>query len=246
MGLDSLQHWPCLAQEMLVELPARQNLVRQGVEAGKTVVEETHLAFYAAYASVSDETTFLQTFQDLENKIIWPDIFLRLEAPLEVLLFRQSACAESSSILLKGTISAVTARLSAWHVRRADRVERINADQPPHELVAAIVRLLNLRSRTFLAHEVLPYLFPGRPAAGKSELIQFLSYLPLWERACAYHLGMHWVLDDFQFLWEKFTEDDIWETLGFGRLHSRRFQENYAVVNPHLWDFSIQRLIREL
>ena len=66
--------------------------------------------------------------------------------------------------------------------------------------------------------EVLPYLILlGRPAAGKSELIQFLKSPPPNERAERYHVGTIQVFDNFPILWEKFIGNDIWEKAGKGR-----------------------------
>jgi len=95
--------------------------------------------------------------------------------------------------------------------------------------------------------EVLPYLILlGRPAAGKSELIQFLKSLPPDERAERYHLGTIHVLDDFPILWEKFIEDDIWEKVGKGRLLSARAEENYCVTDDFVWPFLIEKLNRAI
>jgi len=106
---------------------------------------------------------------------------------------------------------------------------------------------LGLAYRPHVYGNVFPYLLLlGRPAAGKSELIQFLTGLPANERASAYHLGRLRVADDFPILWGKFVEDDTWEQVGRGRLHSRRSGENYAVADDYLWPFLILRLGEEL
>ncbi len=48
--------------------------------------------------------------------------------------------------------------------------------------------------------------------------------------------------DDFPLLWQVFVEDDLWEEVGRGRLHSRRAGENYAVADDSLWPFLILKL----
>ncbi|MGQ9700165.1 MAG: hypothetical protein ACUVQS_03785 [Candidatus Bipolaricaulaceae bacterium] len=224
-------------------LPLRQARIEEAVGAGKIVLENSHLAVYAAFAAIDNDEAFLRRFQEVEEELLWPDLFLRLEVPLAVSLQRQTARPGSAPIVPPEVLAQSSAWLSAWHARRGDRVEVVDADRPPEEVLAAVTRLLGLRYVPLGTSEVFPYLLLlGRPAAGKSELIEFLKVLPHSERALGYHVGALRVLDDFPFLWEKFLEDDLWEELGVGRLHSRRVGENYAVANPCLWDFLILRL----
>jgi hypothetical protein len=68
----------------------------------------------------------------------------------------------------------------------------------------------------------------GRPAGGKSELIDFLKEAPLERREERYHVGEIVEMDDFVWLWEKFVEDDLWEALGEPRLYSRRVPDGYV------------------
>jgi hypothetical protein len=79
----------------------------------------------------------------------------------------------------------------------------------------------------------------ARPAAGKSEIIDFLTRLPDAERSQTYHIGKFTVIDDFLMLWTWFEEDDILSRLGHPRLHTTpegNFIENY------LWDVLIERI----
>lgn len=81
----------------------------------------------------------------------------------------------------------------------------------------------------------------GRPAAGKSEFIDFMEKTPDEERADKYHIGKFKGVDDFFWLWEKFLEDDMWEEAGYPRIFSERAGEgNYNVRLPDqlkLYDF---------
>jgi hypothetical protein len=49
----------------------------------------------------------------------------------------------------------------------------------------------------------------GRPAAGKSELIDFLKKTDPGERSGRFHIGEFEELDDFPYVWETFEIDDI-------------------------------------
>lgn len=82
----------------------------------------------------------------------------------------------------------------------------------------------------------------ARPAAGKSELIDFLFHTPLPERLSRFHIGEFTVLDDFPMLWTWFEEDSILEQIGQPRLYSD--SEGYF-KSPHFWDLLIRRLCLE-
>lgn len=242
-GLDLFQDREKLGQALWEAWPSRESLIRAALAEGRVVLEESHLGVHAAYSAALGDQAFLEIFSRREPEILWPDLFLRFDAPLEVSLLRQKARGDPRYTVPAEVLGRMSGWLSAWHARRGDRVEIIPADRPPEEVVAVTVKILGLRYLPHPVPEVIPYLILlGRPASGKTEFIQFLSALPSTERARAYHLGALRVLDDFPILWEKFVEDDLWELLGRGRLHSRRSQENYAVADPLLWDFLLHKL----
>lgn len=82
----------------------------------------------------------------------------------------------------------------------------------------------------------------GRPAGGKSEFLDMLYKLSDAERAERMHIGAMKVIDDFVWLWEKFEEDDVWERIGKGRLHSKRAGQGYILDDAVLFDFLIAKL----
>ena len=51
----------------------------------------------------------------------------------------------------------------------------------------------------------------GRPAAGKSEVIDFLKKTPVEERLRRFHIGRFEEIDDFPMLWTWFEEDAFLE-----------------------------------
>ena len=80
----------------------------------------------------------------------------------------------------------------------------------------------------------------GRPASGKSEIIDFLAHAPLDERRQEFHVAELDVLDDFPMLWTWFEEDHILaERFGQPRLHTDA--EGYFKY-PYLWHLLIERL----
>ena len=80
----------------------------------------------------------------------------------------------------------------------------------------------------------------GRPASGKSEVINYLKNTPETERKERFHIGKLVEIDDFPMLWTWFEEDDILEKkFGKPRLHSDSegyFKEEY------LWHLLIERI----
>ncbi len=92
--------------------------------------------------------------------------------------------------------------------------------------------------------EILPLLILiGRPASGKSEIIEFLRGVTAQKRRVEFHLGEIDVLDDFPYLWSWMEEDTLLEQrLGKPRLHTD--SRGYFLF-PHLWDLLIERLAHE-
>ena len=82
----------------------------------------------------------------------------------------------------------------------------------------------------------------GRPAAGKSEIIDYLKKTDLETRRARFHVGELDVIDDFPMLWAWFEEDDILSRMGKPRLHSD--EEGYFKY-PYLWHVLIERLSLE-
>ena len=80
----------------------------------------------------------------------------------------------------------------------------------------------------------------GRPASGKSEIIDFLMHVDPAERINRFRIAEPEVLDDFPMLWTWFEEDDILENeFNKPRLHTDPkgyFKQDY------LWNLLIRRL----
>jgi hypothetical protein len=92
-------------------------------------------------------------------------------------------------------------------------------------------------------------LLNGRPAAGKSEVIDYLKKTPLEERIRRFHIGDFEEFDDFPILWERFEDDDIWERHGKARLisdtsfnHEGRTYPGYVFKDPFFWNYLIEKL----
>lgn len=82
----------------------------------------------------------------------------------------------------------------------------------------------------------------ARPAAGKSEIIDYLKKCSLEERKRRFMVGDFEEIDDFPMLWTWFEEDDILQKMGYPRLHSD--EEGYF-KGEHLWHLLIRRMCFE-
>lgn len=82
----------------------------------------------------------------------------------------------------------------------------------------------------------------ARPAAGKSEIIDFFKKTSLPERLQRFHVGKLEEIDDFPMLWTWFEEDALLERMGYPRLHTD--SDGYFLGN-HLWDLLIERICLE-
>ncbi len=79
----------------------------------------------------------------------------------------------------------------------------------------------------------------ARPAAGKSEIIDYVQNTPLAERQERFHIGNLDVIDDFPMLWAWFEEDAMLSDMGHPRLHTTA--EGYFKYR-YLWHVLIRRI----
>ena len=89
----------------------------------------------------------------------------------------------------------------------------------------------------------------GRPAAGKSEVIDYLKKIPLKERIKRFHIGEFQEIDDFPILWERFEDDDLMEEMGQPRLltdkeftYEGKTMPGYVFKGKWFWNFLIRKL----
>jgi hypothetical protein len=91
-----------------------------------------------------------------------------------------------------------------------------------------------------MSSPILPVIIvTGRPAAGKSELMDFLRTTDLPERKRRFHIGQLEELDDFRYVWETFEIDDILTRHGKRRLWT---DEKYYFTDHFIWNLYIERI----
>ncbi len=94
-------------------------------------------------------------------------------------------------------------------------------------------------------------LLNARPAAGKSEIIDYLKKTPLEERMRRFHIGELEEFDDFPILWDAFVDDDVYEKHGKPRLISNatftykgETHPGYVFKDKFYWNFLVDKLCR--
>ena len=79
----------------------------------------------------------------------------------------------------------------------------------------------------------------GRPAAGKSEVIDFLKKADPTERLQKFHIADFEELDDFVYVWETFEVDDMLTKHGKPRIWT---DEKYWFKDDFIWNLYIERI----
>ena len=72
----------------------------------------------------------------------------------------------------------------------------------------------------------------GRPAAGKSEFIDFMKKLSDEERSETFHIGRFEEIDDFPWIWQACLDDDERERQGKPRLFTEKTDEGLNLTVP--------------
>jgi len=90
-----------------------------------------------------------------------------------------------------------------------------------------------------MTHHFPILIITGRPAAGKSEVIDFLKKCDPIVRLENFHIANFEELDDFLYVWETFELDDLMTQMGKERVWS---DEKYWFKDPYIWDLYMKRL----
>jgi hypothetical protein len=79
----------------------------------------------------------------------------------------------------------------------------------------------------------------GRPAAGKSEVIDYLKKMPDGARCARFHIAPFVEIDDFVWVWHIFEDDLVWTRLKRERLLT---DSKLYFKDPFTWNFLIGKI----
>ena len=79
----------------------------------------------------------------------------------------------------------------------------------------------------------------GRPAAGKSEVIDYLKNVPVNDRIERFHIGEFEEIDDFPYIWDWFETDMILSKHGKPRLFT---DDKLYFKDEFLWNLCIEKI----
>ncbi len=82
----------------------------------------------------------------------------------------------------------------------------------------------------------------GRPAAGKSEVIDYLKKTDVEDRKKRFGIGVFEEIDDFPFVWETFEIDDLLSKHGRDRVFTT---PDYYFKDHFVWNLFIERISLE-
>ncbi|MDD5065446.1 MAG: hypothetical protein PHF84_00220 [bacterium] len=88
-------------------------------------------------------------------------------------------------------------------------------------------------------------IFIGRPGAGKSEVIDFLKQVPLARRKKIFHIARIMEMDDFNFLIQRGSRDDVREKKGQARLDTLRGKHSSYRVKSRMTYVMLTRDINQ-
>ena len=249
-GIDLFRERRRLTAALVRAVPERKRAVDRILAQGKMCLEESHLGVHLAYSHALGDEEFVAAYRQLANGDLAPpvpDAYFRLSIPPALSVSRQEGRGTPQFFVDENTLSRMLDALHAWHVEQGVKLVSVPADRPASDVVGELESILKLcySGGTPQPENVVDVLLLlGRPAGGKSEFIDFMQACDSKRRSEVFHLGALSVLDDFPILWEKFLEDDVWESLTGRRRDSRPSGGNYMVANDDLWPFLIEQLNR--
>ncbi len=90
-----------------------------------------------------------------------------------------------------------------------------------------------------MADKIQTVILIGRPAAGKSEVIDYLKKTDVGQRLERFHIGPFEEIDDFPFVWETFEIDSIYEKYGKPRLFT---DDKLYFKDDFMWTLFLERI----
>ncbi|MBN2800948.1 MAG: hypothetical protein JXX28_17555 [Deltaproteobacteria bacterium] len=148
-GLNILRDRAPLSAMLEEAVPARSAEVERllAEHPASMVLEESHMGVHWAYSAVIDDRTFLDLYDEkIAPHVRIPDLFLRLDIPIELSVRRQKARATKDVEVDGALVSRMFENLNRWHNARGHgRLHLLNTDRSPEIVLTELLDLLGLR-----------------------------------------------------------------------------------------------------
>jgi thymidylate kinase len=146
--LNILEHRRELNDLLAEAVPARSAEVRRllAAEPDRLILEESHMGVHWAYSKYLADEHFLELYDGgLAGEILEPDLYLRLDIPIEVSVRRQIARATRDVEVDDTIVRNMFANLNAWHADRGtENLVVVDTDRAPDDVVRDLMTLLGL------------------------------------------------------------------------------------------------------
>jgi len=115
------------------------------------VFEESHMGVHWAYSKILDDRYFLDLYErEIEQSILVPDIFLRLDIPIGLSVQRQIARATKDVEVDGEIIARMFTMLNQWHdALGADNLVVVDTNRSPDIVIADILKIMGLTYDVF-------------------------------------------------------------------------------------------------
>jgi thymidylate kinase len=90
-GIDLFRERDRLTDALRRAIPDRARHIREILAAGYSCLEESHLGVHRAYSRTLGDSSFVRAYDDLEARLPKPDLYVRLDLPIEESIARQAA-----------------------------------------------------------------------------------------------------------------------------------------------------------
>ena len=149
-GLRVMEHRQKLSFLLVDAVPARAEEVRDILaKSDRIVFEESHMGVHWAYSKVVDDRTFLDIYEEkIAPHVLIPDLFMRLDIPIELSVRRQIARATKDVEVSGELVRNAFRNLDTWHAGRGhENIKVVNTNRSPEIVIAEIMGIMGLEYR---------------------------------------------------------------------------------------------------
>jgi thymidylate kinase len=143
---DVLEQEIVLRQNEIADL---KNELEQKSDYG-IILEESHIGVHWAYSKFFNDKYFLDKYEQMKEKLVFPDFFIRLIIPFDLSYKRQIARNTPDLEVNTDAIKTMYENLKEWHKNNHNKkVYELNADRSPDTVLKDIMNLLGLSYKNY-------------------------------------------------------------------------------------------------